>query len=197
MYLGDSSPLIVTASGTRQIIMTPSQLSQQGQVLISASGQSLPVIVQNQRIVQGGSGQMLVTSQPQQYIMSGEFLETCFDPYSWFDLTSFTSYLYFFSGNSQSQMLFAQPQTALVQGQPQTVLVAQATPNQPGTKTIIILQPQSQGSSNSQQQKMVVTSQGKKLYIIIVILNLIIRCIINDVNLQGLPWLLLRLWLAK
>lgn len=70
--MGESSPLLVTASGTRQIIMTPSQLSQQGQVLISAGGQSLPVIVQNQRIVQGSSGQMLVASQPQQYIMSGE-----------------------------------------------------------------------------------------------------------------------------
>lgn len=57
-------------------------------------------------------------------------------------------------------MLIAQPQTALVQGQPQTVLVAQATPQQPGTKTIIILQPQSQGNANSAQQKMVVTSQG-------------------------------------
>ncbi|KAK6626139.1 hypothetical protein RUM43_006444 [Polyplax serrata] len=138
LYLGESSPLIVTASGTRQIIMTPSQLSQQGQVLISAGGQSLPVLVQNQRIVQGGSGQMLVTSQPQQYIMSG---------------------------NTQSQMLIAQPQTALVQGQPQTVLVAQATPQQPGTKTIIILQPQSQGNANSSQQKMVMTSQGTPMVV--------------------------------
>ncbi|KAL0272764.1 UNVERIFIED_CONTAM: hypothetical protein PYX00_005615 [Menopon gallinae] len=140
VFLGESSPLIVTAAGTRQIIMAPGQLTQQGQVLFSTGNQSLPVIVQNQRIVQGNSGQMLVTSQPQQFIMSG---------------------------SSQSQMLIAQPQTALVQGQPQTLLVAQAAAQQPGTKTIIILQPQSQGNSNSQQQqqKMVVTSQGPQMVV--------------------------------
>lgn len=81
VMIGEHSPLIVTAggsAGTRQIIMAPPQ---GGQVLISAGGQltlqkppcgsggtavgntqSMPVVLQNQRIVQSGG---------QQYIVSG------------------------------------------------------------------------------------------------------------------------------
>ena len=68
-------------------------------------------------------------------------------------------------GSGQTHYVVAQPQTALVQGQTQTVLVAQ-TPQQQGTgtKTIIILQPQS-SSATTHHQKVVVTPQGQPVVV--------------------------------
>lgn len=116
------------------------QLVQTGQVVLSQSSSGQFILSQaptqgQVQLVQAGS------SQASQYIMS-------------------TS-----SSSGQTHYVVAQPQTALVQGQTQTVLVAQ-TPQQQGTgtKTIIILQPQSP-SPATHHQKVVVTPQGQPVVV--------------------------------
>lgn len=112
---------------------------QQRTPMILSQGGSAPILVS-----QGPQGQVQLVasgSQPGQYVLS--------------------------TGGAQGQThyMVAQPQTALVQGQTQTVLVAQ-TPQQQGTgsKTIIILQPQS-GNQATHHQKVVVTPQGQQVVV--------------------------------
>ncbi|XP_021925466.1 AT-rich interactive domain-containing protein 2 isoform X9 [Zootermopsis nevadensis] len=116
------------------------QLMQAGQVVLSQSSSGQFILSQAPA---QGQVQLVQTSSGQggQYIVS-------------------TS-----SSSGQAHYVVAQPQTALVQGQTQTVLVAQ-TPQQQGTgtKTIIILQPQS-SSSATHHQKVVVTPQGQPVVV--------------------------------
>jgi len=116
------------------------QLVQTGQVVLSQSSSGQFILSQapaqgQVQLVQAGSG------QAGQYIVSAS------------------------SSSGQAHYVVAQPQTALVQGQTQTVLVAQ-TPQQQGTgtKTIIILQPQS-SSAATHHQKVVVTPQGQPVVV--------------------------------
>lgn len=116
------------------------QLVQAGQVVLSQSSSGQFILSQapaqgQVQLVQASSG------QGGQYIVSAS------------------------SSSGQAHYVVAQPQTALVQGQTQTVLVAQ-TPQQQGTgtKTIIILQPQS-SSSATHHQKVVVTPQGQPVVV--------------------------------
>lgn len=184
--------LIVTAA-PRQIIVSQGQLAPQGQVLITAGGQitlqqgpntatatiktsaghqAVPVLVQTgggaaQRTVaqgaqlmqtgqvmlsQSSSGQFILSQAPAQLVQAGSG-----QPSQYIVSTG--------SGSGQAHYVVAQPQTALVQGQTQTVLVAQ-TPQQQGTgtKTIIILQPQSSPAA-AHHQKVVVTPQGQPVVV--------------------------------
>ncbi|XP_069680492.1 AT-rich interactive domain-containing protein 2 isoform X3 [Periplaneta americana] len=116
------------------------QLVQAGQVVLSQSSSGQFILSQaptqgQVQLVQAGSG------QAGQYIVSAS------------------------SSSGQAHYVVAQPQTALVQGQTQTVLVAQ-TPQQQGTgtKTIIILQPQSSPAA-THHQKVVVTPQGQPVVV--------------------------------
>lgn len=116
------------------------QLVQAGQVVLSQSSSGQFILSQapaqgQVQLVQAASG------QGGQYIVSAS------------------------SSSGQTHYVVAQPQTALVQGQTQTVLVAQ-TPQQQGTgtKTIIILQPQS-SSAATHHQKVVVTPQGQPVVV--------------------------------
>lgn len=108
--------------------------------MILSQGGSAPIIVS-----QGPQGQVQLVasgSQPGQYVLSTG------------------------GAQGQTQYMIAQPQTALVQGQTQTVLVAQ-TPQQQGTgsKTIIILQPQTASNTPTHHQKVVVTPQGQQVVV--------------------------------
>ncbi|PSN46078.1 hypothetical protein C0J52_02288 [Blattella germanica] len=136
-------PVLVQTGGSaaqRTQISAVAQGTQLGQVVLtqSSSGQFILSQAPTQgqvQLVQAGSG------QAGQYIMSAG------------------------GSSGQAHYVVAQPQTALVQGQTQTVLVAQ-TPQQQGTgsKTIIILQPQTSPAA-THHQKVVVTPQGQPVVV--------------------------------
>ncbi|GLG96122.1 Uncharacterized protein GBIM_02941 [Gryllus bimaculatus] len=168
-----SSQVLITAGGQITLQQNPNAsaaAAAAGAIKAGPGHQAVPVLVQTSGtppqqarlatvqagqvvLSQSGSGQFILSQAPQgqvQLVASG---------------SQGGQYIVSTSGGGQTHYVVAQPQTALVQGQTQTVLVAQ-TPQQQGTgtKTIIILQPQSSAAA-THHQKVVVTPQGQPVVV--------------------------------